>query len=149
MRCCAAHVCCVRLSSVSDLDVVRADLRAEVADIRVLASMADRDAAGVRGIVRAQNALHETQVEQAQTLRGMGDALGALVAGSLRQEEIPTAHGQALASQGATLAAHGEALATHGKTLTRLVDGQEALAEKVARHDDVLAEILRRVSGDD
>jgi hypothetical protein len=87
-------------TSVSDLDDVRAELaelRAEVADIRVLSAMADRDAAGVRGIVRAQNALRETQVEQGQTLRGVAEAVGVLVAGQQRHEEILDSHGQMLA----------------------------------------------------
>ncbi|HEY6795892.1 MAG TPA: hypothetical protein VI248_14530 [Kineosporiaceae bacterium] len=123
---------------MSELDDVRAELaelRVEVADIRVFASMADRDAAGVRGIVRAQNALHETQVGQAQTLRGMADALAALVLGQQRHER--------------TLQAQGATLVVHGEILSRLVDGQAALSEKVTRHDEVLAEILRRVSGND
>ena len=68
-----------------------AALRAEAADTRVLAAMADRDASSVRaslnGITRVQNALRETQVEQGRTLRGIAGAVGALVEGQQRLSE--------------------------------------------------------------
>lgn len=69
-----------------------ARLRAETADTRALAAMADRDAADVRaslnGITRAQNALRETQVEQGHTLREIAGAVGVLVQGQQRHEEM-------------------------------------------------------------
>ena len=81
--------------SVSELEEIRAEvaalraevsqLRDEAADTRALAAMADRDAAGVRAAItgngRAQTALRETQVEQSGTLRGIAEAVGALVRG--------------------------------------------------------------------
>lgn len=87
---------------VSDLEDVRAEvaalreevsaLRAETADTRVLAAMADRDAANVRaslnGIIRAQNALRESQVEQGRTLREIAGAVGAVVEGQQRHDEL-------------------------------------------------------------
>ena len=97
---------------------IRADvdqLRAELVDVRVLASLADRDASDVRsaltGITRAQSALRETQMEQGQTLRQLSDAVGILVVEQQRQGEVLTQHTQALHQQGEVLTQHGEMLA--------------------------------------
>ena len=112
------------MSDPEGLRAELAELRAEVAGVRVLAAMADRDAAGIRGIIRGQNALHETQVEHTRALRRLADGVGALMTGAQRQEET---------------------LQGHGALLARLVDGQTALAATVARQDAALAEILRRL----
>ncbi|MDQ1248265.1 MAG: hypothetical protein QG597_2637 [Actinomycetota bacterium] len=96
---------------VSELEEVRAEvsalrdevahLRAETADTRVLAAMADRDAAGVRaalnGIGRAQTALRETQVEQGaalsahgRMLREIAQLVGSIAEGQQRHDEMLT-----------------------------------------------------------
>jgi hypothetical protein len=115
-------------AEVAELRAEVAQLRDEAADTRALAAMADRDASNVRtaigGIVATQNALRETQVEQGQTLlahgstlRGIADAVGVLLTGQ---------------------AALAEAVGRHEEILTGLTAGQK-------RHDEVLAEILRRL----
>ena len=79
-------------SQVSALRDEVAVLRDEVADVRVLASLADHDVAGVRVTVnafaRTQNALRETQLEHGRTLdghtrvlTGIAETVGALTLG--------------------------------------------------------------------
>ena len=114
--------------------MLRADVsevREEVAVLRTLVDMGDRDVAEVRpalaGIVRTQNALRETQLEQhkilgehGKTLRGLSDTVGALVVGQDRHETL----------------------------LTELAEGQAELRGVVAGLAEGQAEILRRLGGE-
>lgn len=107
----AAPSSCATLGFVSELEEIRAEvaelraevarLRDEAADTRALAAMADRDASGVRtainGIAKTQMALRETQVEQDGTLRGIAEAVGALVTGQVALTEAVGRHDEVLA----------------------------------------------------
>jgi hypothetical protein len=86
----------------AEVAALRADvdrLRDDAAGTRVMAAMADRDASevrtAIRGIVAAQNALRETQLEQGQalaqqgqSLRNIAEATAVLLAGQHHHEEI-------------------------------------------------------------
>jgi len=130
---------------VSELDEVRAEvsvlreevaaLRAETADTRVLAALADRDAATVRaglhGIVQAQNALRETQVEQGRALREIAGAVGALVEGQHRLEERQNRF--------------EERQNRFEERQDQFAQRQDRFAEGQQRHEALLNEILRRL----
>ena len=144
---------------MSDLDQVRqevAELRQEVAELRdesaqtrVLAALADRDAAGMRagqaGVLAALNALRETQVEQGRILDGHGrtlvehgQVLGALVVG----QERHTALLDGLTAAVGTLAdRQEEQAAVLAQVDQRTTEHTVSLAEQ----GRMLAEILRRL----